>query len=47
MRSGDVVRTYSDISRLHDDFGYEPETDIEDGIKKFFEWFNFLIKIQL
>ena len=40
MRAGDVVRTYSDISKLQKDYGYEPETNIKKGIENFVVWYN-------
>lgn len=38
MRAGDVVRTYSDISKLKDDYGYKPKVNIRNGIENFVEW---------
>ena len=32
--------TYADISKAKKLLGYSPKTDFEDGIKKFFEWFE-------
>lgn len=40
MRPGDVVRTYSDISKLQKDFGYEPKIVIKEGIENFVEWYK-------
>ena len=39
MQPGDVYCTYADTSRLEQDFGYKPSTSIEEGIKKFYEWY--------
>jgi len=39
LRKGDVKRTYSDVSTLHKDFGYNPKVDIVEGIEKFIEWY--------
>jgi len=39
LRDGDLKRTFSDISRLREDFGYEPKVDIQEGIKKFVNWY--------
>ncbi|MDX9702728.1 MAG: GDP-mannose 4,6-dehydratase [Candidatus Auribacterota bacterium] len=36
---GDVPITYADISRSKEKLGYQPKTDIKDGIRKFTEWF--------
>ncbi len=39
MQPGDVAETYADISRLEKDCGYKPKTSLEEGIKKFVEWY--------
>ena len=39
---GDVPRTYADISKATELLGYHPETPIEEGIKKYVEWFKSL-----
>lgn len=39
MRSGDVVRTYSDISNLQNDFCYKPKTEIKKGLINFNKWY--------
>lgn len=40
LQNGDVDTTYSDISKAKKILGYNPNTTIEDGIKKFIEWYN-------
>ena len=40
MQPGDVLRTYADVSDLERDIGFKPSTSIEDGIKKFVEWYR-------
>ncbi len=45
LRKGDVKRTFSDISKLRADYGYNPEINIEEGIKRYVEWYlNFQVK---
>ncbi len=39
MQPGDVLRTCADISRLQSDFGYKPSTSIEEGIRRFYDWY--------
>ena len=39
MQPGDVYCTYADISRLQQDFGYRPSVGIEEGIRRFYDWF--------
>jgi UDP-glucuronate 4-epimerase len=40
MQPGDVLVTYADISRLAGQFGYAPQTSIEEGISRFVDWFR-------
>jgi UDP-glucuronate 4-epimerase len=47
MQTGDVLKTYADISESQKDFGYEPNTDYNEGLKSFVEWFNEYSKIEI
>ncbi len=38
MQPGDVPVTYADTSDLEADFGYKPETELREGIRRFVEW---------
>lgn len=40
MQNGDVTRTYADISKAKKLIGYSPQTNIEKGMKKVFEWYQ-------
>ena len=40
MQQGDVESTYADISESTKDFHFVPSTSIEDGIKKFVDWYR-------
>lgn len=40
--AGDVPITYADISKSKEVLGYNPQTKIEEGIKKFINWFESL-----
>ena len=40
MQAGDVVATYADVDDLMRDVGFKPSTPIEDGVKKFVEWYR-------
>jgi len=40
MQDGDVVSTYADTQDLINDFGYEPNTDLTDGINAFVKWYK-------
>jgi UDP-glucuronate 4-epimerase len=37
---GDVPQTFADISKARQLLGYNPQTHIEEGIKRFVEWFR-------
>jgi UDP-glucuronate 4-epimerase len=37
---GDVPQTFADISKARRLLGYNPQTQIEDGIRRFVEWFK-------
>lgn len=39
MQAGDVPSTSADVSRLQKDFGYKPKTSVQEGVKKFVEWY--------
>ncbi|KAK4792591.1 hypothetical protein SAY86_023026 [Trapa natans] len=38
-RNGDVKFTHANISLAHSEFGYEPKTNLETGLKKFVKWY--------
>ena len=40
MPQEDVPVTYADISKAKKDLGYDPKTDIKQGMKEFITWFN-------
>ncbi|PDQ17977.1 protein CapI [Mesorhizobium sanjuanii] len=40
MQTSDVERTYADIAALQRDFGFRPSVSIEDGLKKFVDWYR-------
>jgi len=40
MQPGDVPCTFADISDLKRDTGYQPSTSVEDGVKKFIQWYK-------
>ncbi len=40
LQPGDVPETYADIDDLTRDIGYQPATEIEDGIAKFVAWYR-------
>jgi UDP-glucuronate 4-epimerase len=40
MQPGDVPQTFADISKARRLLGYNPQTQIEEGIRRFVAWFN-------
>ena len=40
MQPGDVLETCADISDLEREIGFRPKTSIEDGTRRFVEWFT-------
>jgi UDP-glucuronate 4-epimerase len=45
MQPGDVPATYADIEDLARDIGFRPSTTIEDGIKRFSNWYRDYYKL--
>lgn len=39
MQAGDVPSTCADVSRLEEDFGYKPKIGVQEGVKRFVEWY--------
>lgn len=40
IQPGDVPATYADVDDLIKDVGFKPETSIEEGVKRFVEWYR-------
>ena len=40
MQPGDVVKTWADVSALIQDYNYSPNTSVEEGVKKFIDWYK-------
>jgi len=39
MQAGDVPDTWADVEALAEDVGYRPETPVEEGVKRFVDWY--------
>lgn len=39
MQAGDVSQTYAEINDLINDYGYKPNTSIDEGLKRFVQWY--------
>ena len=40
MQPGDVYQTYADVNNLVRDYGFKPETTLEEGISRFVKWYK-------
>lgn len=40
LQPGDVERTFADVTRAKEELGYQPTTDMRQGLKRFVEWFQ-------
>ena len=45
MQPGDVPVTYADTGALERDYGFKPNTDLRDGLRKFAEWYKGFYKV--
>ncbi len=45
MQPGDVKQTSADIQKTRELLGFDPKTTLEDGIKKFVEWYRDFYKL--
>jgi UDP-glucuronate 4-epimerase len=39
MQPGDVLETFADTTALSREIGFRPQTPIEEGIRRFVEWY--------
>ncbi|MGY3177121.1 nucleoside-diphosphate-sugar epimerase [Ewingella americana] len=40
MQAGDVLNTSADTEALYQAIGFRPETSVEQGVKRFVEWYR-------
>jgi UDP-glucuronate 4-epimerase len=40
LQPGDVERTFADVDALAEAVGFRPSTPIEEGIRRFTEWYR-------
>ena len=45
MQPGDVYQTYADVRDLICDYGFKPDTTIEEGLSRFTQWYRDYYKI--
>ncbi|HEI8864832.1 NAD-dependent epimerase [Serratia sp. AKBS12] len=46
MQPGDVLDTSADTVELYRDIGFKPATSVEDGVKRFVDWYKAFYKVQ-
>ena len=40
MQPGDVTATYADVSKLHELTGYKPQVMLDEGLRRFVDWYR-------
>lgn len=40
MQPGDVYQTFADVTELENDFGFKPQTSLNDGLGHFVKWYK-------
>jgi len=45
LQPGDVPETHADISDLARDTGYEPQVSVEEGVKRFVQWYRWYYQV--
>ncbi len=45
LQAGDVPATYADVEDLMRDVGFKPATSVEEGVKKFVDWYRSYYKV--
>ncbi len=40
LQPGDVIATYADVTALHNDTGFEPKTQLPEGISRWITWYK-------
>jgi nucleoside-diphosphate-sugar epimerase len=45
MQPGDVYQTYADVDDLVRDFGFKPNTSLEEGLSRFAKWYKEYYKV--
>lgn len=47
MQPGDVPNTWADVQDLADEVGYRPSTSVEEGVRRFVDWYLEFYKVRL
>jgi len=40
IQPGDVEKTWADVTSLKEEYGYNPDTPVETGIRRFVDWYR-------
>jgi UDP-glucuronate 4-epimerase len=40
LQPGDVPKTFADVDALVEDIGFQPKTPIEEGVRRFVDWYK-------
>jgi UDP-glucuronate 4-epimerase len=40
LQPGDVLQTSADVSDLKEAVGFRPDTPVQDGVRRFVEWYR-------
>ncbi|HED2501039.1 NAD-dependent epimerase [Serratia ureilytica] len=46
MQPGDVMDTSADTEELYRDIGFKPETSVEEGVKRFVDWYKAFYQVK-
>ncbi|NIG98118.1 MAG: NAD-dependent epimerase [Serratia symbiotica] len=46
MQSGDILDTHANTAELYNAIGFEPATSVQDGVKRFVNWYREFYKFQ-
>lgn len=46
MPKGDVEQTYADVTKLKQVYGYQPHTNLREGLQHFYDWYCAFYKVQ-
>lgn len=46
MQPGDVYQTYADVTKAKEGLGYEPKTELAEGLSKFVKWLRKSKKVE-
>lgn len=47
LQAGDVPATWADVEDLVHNLGYKPQTNVQDGIREFVQWYNEYYQVKI